>query len=134
MKEKIKGILIREFQKWISNVWKEIKKNPKQTIPIIFISPFLIHAFAEALVDFSIFTAIGYCIACVYGFSKILDDPYRIIRWGGGYAIGAAITPLIFSSILPQLKEGTTVSIFSAIIILYVFIMMWLKVRELKKS
>lgn len=134
MKEKIKEILIREFQKWLGKVWKEIKRNPKQTIPIIFLYPFLIHAFAEALVDFSIFTAIGYYVACIEGFSKILNDPYRIIRGGVGYAIGAAITPLIFSSIWPQLKEGTAVSIFSAVIILYVFIIMWLNVRELKKS
>lgn len=133
IKEKIKEILIRELIKWVTNVWKEIKKDPIQKLTIIFISPFLIHAFAEVLVDFSLFTEIGYYIGCIYGFSKILDDPYRIIRWGGGYAIGASITPLIFSSIWPQIQEGTYSSIFTTIIISYVFIMIFLKVRELKK-
>lgn len=130
----MKEILVKEFRKWIRNVWREIKKNPSQTIPIILISPLLIHAFAEALVDFSIFTAIGYYVACIYGFSKILEDPYRIIKWGAGYAIGAAVTPLVFTSFWPQIQEGTYVSIFSAIIIAYVLFMIWWRARELKNS
>ena len=134
MKEKIKRLLIKELNKWVSKVWKEIKKDPIQKLAIIFISPFLIHAFAESLVDFSLFTAIGYYVACIYGFSKILDDPYRIIKWGTGYAIGASVTPLIFSSLWPQVKEGTSVSIFSAVIIAYVLFMIWWRARELKNS
>ena len=89
---------------------------------------------ADALLGFGMLTVIGYYVACIYGFSKILDDPYKIIRWGGGYAIGAAITPLIFSSFLPQIKEGTFVSIFSGSVILYVIVMVWLKAKELKES
>jgi hypothetical protein len=101
---------------------------------LIFISPILIHAMANALLGFGWFTALGYYVACIYGFSKILDDPYRIIKWGGGYAIGASVTPLIFSSFWPQIKEGTYVSIFSGLVIIYVIIMVWLKARELKES
>ena len=134
VKEKIKEILIREFQKWIKKVLKKIKKNPKQTIPVIFVSPFLIHAFAEVLVDFSLFTAIGYYVACIYGYYKILDDPYRVIKWGVGYAICASVTPLIFSSIWPQIKEGTYVSVFSALVIVYVLFMVWWRARELKNT
>lgn len=127
-------LIIREFNKWLKDLFRSIKKDPLQKIVLISILPILIHAMANALLDFGWFTALGYYIACIYGFSKILDDPYRIIKWGGGYAIGASVTPLIFSSFLPQITEGTYVSIFSGLIILYVLVMVWLKARELKKS
>lgn len=130
----MKKLLIREFNKWLNDLLISIKKDPIQKIFLLFISPFLIKAMADALLGFGMLTAIGYYVACIYGFSKILDDPYKIIRWGGGYAIGAAITPLIFSSFLPQIKEGTFVSIFSGSVILYVIVMVWLKAKELKES
>jgi hypothetical protein len=130
----MKELLIREFNIWLKDLFISIKKDPFQKIVLMVISPILIHAMANALWGFSWFTALGYYVACIYGFSKILDDPYKIIRWGGGYAIGAAITPLIFSSFLPQIKEGTFVSIFSGLVILYVIVMVWLKAKELKES
>ncbi len=127
-------LIIREFKKWLKDLFISIKKDPLQKIVLIFISPILIRAMANALLGFGWFTSLGYCVACIYGFSKILDDPYRIIKWGGGYAIGASVTQLIFSSFWPQIKEGTYISIFSGLVILYVIVMVWLKARELKKS
>ncbi len=129
----MKELLIREFNKWLKDLYISIKKDPIQKIVLIFISPILIKAMADALLGFGLLTAIGYYVACIYGFSKILDDPYRIIKWGVGYAIGAAVTPLIFSSFWPEIKKGTYVSIFSGLVILYVIVMVWLKARELKK-
>ena len=130
----MKELIIRAFNKWLINLFRSIKTDPFQKMVLIIISPILIHAMANALLDFGWFTALGYYVACIYGFSKILDDPYRIIQWGGGYAIGASVTPLVFSSLWPQIKEGTYVSIFSGLVILYVIAMIWLKARELKKS
>lgn len=78
----MKDLIKQEFSKWVEKLIKSIKKDPIQKIAIIFILPFLIHAFAEVLIDFGLLTTIGYYVACVYGFSKILDDPYRIIKWG----------------------------------------------------
>lgn len=130
----MKELLIREFNKWLKNLFKSIKKDPLQKIPLIFILPFIIHVMAEALLDFGLLTTISYYVACIYGFSKILDDPYRIIKWGGGYAIGASVIPLIFSSVWPQIKEDTYASMFSGLVILYVIVLFWLKARELKKS
>jgi len=127
-------LIIHEFNKWLKDLFRSIKKDPLQKIVLIFISPILIHAMANALLGFGWFTALGYYVACIYGFSKILDDPYRIIEWGVGYAIGASVTPLIFSSFWSQIKESTYVSIFSGLVILYVIVMVWLKARELKKS
>ncbi len=94
----------------------------------------MIYIVAELLADFSLFTAIGYCVACICGFSKILDDPYRIIKWGAGYIIGASVTPLFFSLLWPQIKEGTSKSIFTTLIITYALFMIWLRARALKNS
>lgn len=127
-------LIIREFNKWLKDLFRSIKKDPLRKIVLIFISPILIYHMANALLGFGWFTALGYYVACIYGFSKILDDPYRIIEWGVGYAIGASVTPLIFSSFWSQIKESTYVSIFSGLVILYVIVMVWLKARELKKS
>ena len=129
----MKQLIIREFNKWLKDLFRSIKKDPIQKIALIIISPILIYAMAEALLDFGWFTAFGYIVACSYGFSKILDEPNRIIQWGGGYAIGASVTPLIFSSIWPQIKEGTYASMFSALVILYVIRIIWLEARKLKQ-
>jgi hypothetical protein len=127
-------LIIREFNKWLKDLFRSIKKDPLQKIVLIVLSLILIPHMANALLGFGWFTALGYYVACIYGFSKILDDPYRIIEWGVGYAIGASVTPLIFSSFWSQIKESTYVSIFSGLVILYVIVMVWLKARELKKS
>lgn len=127
-------IIIDALSKWLGDLIESIRENPLQKIALIFISPFIIHAMAEALSDFSIFAMIGYYVACIYGFSKILDDPYRIVKWGAGYAIGASVTPLLLSSVWPEIKEGTYLSIFSGVVILYVIVMIWLKARTLKNS
>ncbi|MFC1722889.1 hypothetical protein ACFL0V_02015 [Nanoarchaeota archaeon] len=134
MKEKIKNWLLDELAKWIHKVIISFQKDSLQKLFIILISPFLIYAFSELLVDFSIFAMIGYCVACIYGLSKILDDPYRIIKWGAGYAIGASVTPLVFSLVWPELKQGTSMGIFTSAIMLYVLFMILWRARELKKS
>lgn len=130
----MKELLIREFNKWLKDLFISIKKDPFQKIVLIVISPIIIHAMANALWGFGWLTALGYYVACIYGFSKILDNPYRIIQWGGGYAIGASVTPLLFSTVWPQIKEGTYVTIFSGLFILYVVANIWLKAEELKKA
>jgi len=126
--------VIHEFYKWLNELAESIKEDPLQKIVLIIISPFLIHAMANALLGFGWFTALGYYAACIFGFSKILDDHYKIIKWGVGYAIGAAVTPLVLSSAWPEIKAGTWGSIFSGLVILYVVVMLWLKARELKGS
>lgn len=130
----MKELLLREMGKWFEKLFASIRKDPVRKIALIFISPFIIHAMAEALLDFGIFTTVGYYFACIYGFSKILDDPYRIVKWGAGYAIGASVTPLLFSMAWPELQKGTSISIFTAIIIVYILFMIWWKARELKIS
>lgn len=130
----MRELVIRELDIWIKKLIESIKMDPFQKILLIFISPFLIHAMAEALLDFGLLTTIGYYVACIYGFSKILDDPYRIVRWGAGYAIFASVIPLIFSSVWPEIQKGTYLSLFSGLVILYVVVMIWLKARELKTS
>lgn len=130
----MRELVIRELDIWIKKLIESIKMDPFQKILLIFISPFLIHAMAEALLDFGLLTTIGYYVACIYGFSKILDDPYRIVRWGAGYAICASVIPLIFSSVWPEIQKGTYLSLFSGLVILYVVVMIWLKARELKTS
>ena len=102
-----------DFIEWLEEVWEKIEKNPRKNIPLIIISPIIIYAMAEALLPLSIFAVIGYVVACLYGFSNILDNPNRMLLWGVGYAIGAAITPIIFSSVWPEIQKGTSISIFS---------------------
>jgi len=120
--------------KWLLNIWEEIKKDPVRKILLILISPILINAMAEAILDFSWLSMIGYYVACIYGFSKILEDPYRIIKWGVGYVIGAVAVKMIFENLIPVYDSNNFVSIFSAFVIGYVLLMFFLKSRELKNS
>lgn len=128
----MKKIIENYFRNWLNKFKKSMQEKPLQKILIIFISPFFIYAFATALLDFGWFTTLGYLIACLHGFSKILDDPYRIIKWGFGYAIFALVTPLIFTSFWPQLHKGTIVSIFTALFIGYVIFMILWNTNKLK--
>ncbi len=130
----LKEALNREFHTWLNKLVTSIKKDPIRKIALIFLSPFIIHAMAEALLDFGILPTIGYYVSCIYGFSKIVDDPYRIVKWGAGYAIGAAVTPMVFTMVWPEIQKGTSLSIFSGVIIFYVLFMIWWKARELKNS
>ena len=119
---------------WLFDIWEEIKKDPVRKILFILISPILINAMAEAILDFSLLSMIGYYVACIYGFSKILDDPYRIIKWGVGYVIGAVAVKMIFENLIPAYDGNNFVSIFSILVIGYVILMFFLKARELKNS
>lgn len=119
---------------WLFDIWEEIKKDPIRKILLILISPILINALAEAIYDFSWLAMTGYYFACIYGFSKILDDPYRIIKWGVGYIIGAVAVKMIFENMIPSYDGNNAVSILSVIVIGYVIIMLYLKARELKNS
>ena len=94
----------------------------------------IIYAIANALLPFGAITMVGYIFACIYGFSKILDDPYRMVMWGLGYAIGALAVSLILSSALLLLSKGEATSIFAGGVILYVCVVFWLKARKLKKK
>lgn len=119
---------------WLLEIWESIKKNPLEKIILIVVSPILIRAMAEAILDFSWFAMVGYYSACIYGFSKILDDPYRIIKWGVGYVIGAVAVRMIFDNMIPAYSGNDAVSLLSVIVIGYVILMFYLKARELKNS
>ena len=126
--------IINLIGEWLFDIWEEIKKDPIRKILLILISPILINAMAKAILDFSWLSTIGYYVACIYGFSKILDDPYQIIKWGVGYIIGAVAVKMIFENLIPAYDGNTFVSIFSVLIIGYVILMFFLKSRELKNS
>jgi hypothetical protein len=131
---KIKNFVVEKFLGWLEDVWNKIKQNPRKSIFLILISPIIIYLIGEFLLSFSIFATIGYFVACLYGFSRILEDPFRMLKWGAGFAIGAAVIPLIFSVAWPEIQKGTSVSIFTGLIIFYIVVMVWLKARKIKKK
>jgi hypothetical protein len=125
--------ILEAVTNWLSEIWEIIKKDPKVIIWIL-ILPILINAMAKAILDFSLLAMIGYYVACIYGFSKILEDPYRTIKWGVGYVIGAVAIKMIFENMIPAYDSSNAISIISVIIIGYVILMFYLKARELKNS
>lgn len=119
---------------WLLDIFHEIKKDPVRKIIFILISPIIINAMAKTIFDFSLLAMISYYVACIYGFSKILDDNYRIIKWGVGYVIGAVAVKMISENLIPAYDGNNAVSILSVVVIGYVIVMFYLKARELKNS
>jgi RsiW-degrading membrane proteinase PrsW (M82 family) len=130
MKEKI----LRGIESWFLKLFEIIKKDPLQKTVLIFVLPIIINAMAKAILEFSVLSAIGYYFACIYGFSSALEDPYRVIKWGVGYVIGAIAVKMVFENMIPAFDPNNAVSIVSVLVIGYVVIQFYLKSRELKKS
>ena len=75
---------------------------------------------------------IGYIFACLYGATKIIDEPRRSLMWGVGYFFAATTTNIFFEMFVPEIKGETATSSLAAIVILYVIAIIWFKSRELK--
>jgi hypothetical protein len=127
----MKDVMISEFYKWLNDLSESIKEDPGKIVLIFFLL-ILIQAMANVLLSFGWFTYLGFYATCIFKFKKILDNPSIFLIWGVGYAMGATVTPLVFSLALPEIKAGTWVSIFSGLFIFYVLVMLWLKARQLK--
>jgi cytochrome c biogenesis protein CcdA len=120
---------------WAKSVMEKIMENPIKNIVIIIVSFVLgYYLIVEIFKIAGILTVVGYAFACIYGLAKIIDDPYRIIRWAVGYIIGSVAIKLIFEEFVPQITSATSTSIFASLIILYVCVRFYLKAKELKES
>jgi len=128
----MKYLIIEMIFKYLNSVLEKIKENPKNII-VILVSVLIIKSMAQAIYPFGLITTISYIIACIYGFTKIIDDPYRPLVWGVGFIIGTQATNILSNLLIPELKTGTMVSLFSVSIIFYVFIIFYQKSRELKR-
>jgi hypothetical protein len=128
------NVLISAIENYFLSLFKKIAKDPLKNIAIILVSLMIIWFMAQAIVPFGIFTTISYVIACLYGFSKIIDNPNRPLIWGVGFVIGSQAIKLITTSFLPMIKEGTSVSILSGLVILYVIVTLYIKAYRLKKE
>ena len=85
------------------------------------------------MLDFGVFPFISYILTCIYGFTRIIDNPNRPLVWSVGFIVGTEVIKLIFDSFIPTIKGGDAVSWFAGLIILYVILKLFLKSRELKK-
>jgi len=119
---------------YFSSVWHKISENLVRNLILIFFEIVIIIAMVKTIVPFGNLTVVSYIIACIYGLSKIIDSPYLPVVWGVGFVICSTAVKLIFSSLIPIIKEGTAVSIFSAAVILYVILALYFKGKELRDA
>ncbi|MBS3126093.1 hypothetical protein J4453_01470 [Candidatus Woesearchaeota archaeon] len=128
------GKILSAVGVWLLEIFESIRKDPIRKIVLILISPIIINAIAEAILDFSWIATVGYYSACILGFSKILDDPSRVVKWGVGYVIGAVAVKMIVENMIPAYDGNDAVSLISVFVIGYVILAFYLKARELKNS
>ncbi len=123
----------RDIGEWFGELFEKILENPVRNIIILIVSGYIIYAMGEVIFEsYGLITLLGYIFSCLYGISKIVDDPRRTVAWGVGYFIGAMAFKMIPEFIFPELKSVTWVSTISILVILYVIIQFYLKARKLK--
>ena len=131
----MKALILELVEEYIISVVEKIKENPQNSFIAIIAFIIAVPTMSKVLLaSYGLFTHIAYVIACVYGFSRIIANPYRPLIWGVGFALGAVATDLIFSTFIPTISGGDWVSVFSGLVILFVIIMVYLKSKELKNS
>lgn len=125
--------LENKIKYWSYSLIEVIKDDPIWYICSIVLSLFIIKTMVGQLLVYGYLPVISYLIACTYGFIKIIDKPEKPIVWAVGFIIGCEASKLFSSEVIPSLQEKTILSIFSALIILYVVVNLKLKSNELKK-
>ena len=121
------------IESWFSSLIEKIFENPIRNIIILIVSGYIIYAMGDVIFDsYGIIPLLGYIFSCLYGISKIVDDPRRTVAWGVGYFIGALAFKMIPEFIFPQLDSMTWVSVISILVILYVIVQFYLKAQDLK--
>ncbi len=121
------------FSRWKRKIFNRIKKHPFKNILILLIAPILIYFVASIILEFSTFATIGYVLICIYGFIHILDKPLNILMWGAGYILGAIAINLVFNKLIPAVSEKTITSIFTAIVLFAMIILLFVQSRKLRK-
>jgi hypothetical protein len=122
------------LSEWFFKIVESIKKDLIHKLVLILVLPIIINAMAKAILEFSWLSMWGYYFACIYGFSSILEDPNRVLKWGVGYVIGAVAVKMIFQNMIPAYNGNDAVSLISVLVIGYVIIAFYLKAYELKRS
>ncbi|KXS43145.1 MAG: hypothetical protein AWU59_1259 [Methanolobus sp. T82-4] len=122
------------LENWFRSLIDKIIENPIGNIAIIVVSIIIIKTMAGQLLVYGYLPVLSYLVACTYGFIRIIDNPYRPLVWAVGFIIGSEASKLFMNGVIPAIQEKTQVSIFSALIIFYVVIMLKLKSNELKKA
>ncbi len=129
----MKDFMLEKLEKGVSSLIDIIKENPRNSLVAILIFFIIVPAMGEYLINsFGLITQISYYFTCVYGFTRIVHDPYRPLYWGVGFAFGAVATDLVFSNFIPTVGGGNMVSIFSGLVVLIVIVSIYIKSRELK--
>lgn len=127
-------IILDVFGKWFNGIIEKLKEKPK-SIPVTIVAILVSYYLAiEVLKISGWITLTGYVFAVVYGLVKIIDDPYRPIKWAVGYILGQQAIKIGIQMILPQFKSSTDfiISLISILLILYVCVALYLKAKELK--
>lgn len=130
----MKELIYDAISDWIEELINAVQNHPMNAGISILIMPITIWAMTQALTDFSWFTATSYLFACVYGFPKIIENIYRPLIWGVGYALGAALFSVLIEDVLPLWLKGDSLSIFSGLVILYVVLLMLIRAWNLKRA
>lgn len=131
----MKDFLLDLIEEWTENLIETISKEPLESL-IGIISFFIVVPFLGDYIfrSYGLFTFISYIFTSIYGFTRIVDNPYRIIIWGVGFAFGAIAVDLLFNRFLPYMGGGDLVSIFSGLVVLSVIVMLYIKSIQLKSS
>lgn len=120
---------------WLSSLVKKLLEDPIGNPFILFVSIIIIYSLTLAIYHaYGFITAIGYVFACTYGLTKIIDDPRRTVAWAVGFIIGAVASNMFFEIFIPTIRGGDATSVYSALIILFVIFMFYLKAKELKSA
>lgn len=126
-------ILKKAIINWFDRILSKIREKRGQSVIAIFLCGILVYPLGKALLHFSETASYGYIFACIYKFDKIIDNLRLIIIWFVANAIGATVANLFFHRFIPTISEGTSMSIFSAFVILLVILKFKIKENELKK-
>lgn len=125
--------MIDEIESWFLSLFEKLLEDPLKNFLIIVVSLIIIQAMIKELLKIGYLPTISYIVACTYGFTKIVDNPSRPLMWAVGFILGNEVSKLFFNAFIPTLLEKTQVSIFSALIILYVIISFKIHSNRLKK-
>jgi hypothetical protein len=128
----MKDEIVQSVGKYLKEIWKKVEKDPRNGV-LLLVSVMVIYYMAGAIMPFGVLTTISYLAACLMGFSKIIDDPYRPLEWGLGFVICAVAIDQAKTLILPQFHSIDMVSIFAAAVMVYVLATLYMKGVELKQ-
>jgi hypothetical protein len=119
---------------WITNLWKKIKERPFENISILIVLLLIIPKLGNTILTISLISTISYYIACIYGITKLIDDPRRAVTWCVGYIIGAMAFRLVVDNVLPMFRFNDLIASIGALVVFVVAVEFYTKSQELKKS